>query len=473
MPVNGSLRVREFAQRFVVALFLTFGLSAATVGGAYWKANDWWDDTATVDVTVDERPAGRPANFLIIGSDTRSFVDEAAEAEHFGSAAEQTGQRSDTIMVAHVDPGSGTGMLVSFPRDLWVQVPGLGGAKINAAYNAGPQRVIDTIRQNFDIPIHHYLELNFEGFRNVVDAVGAVPMYFAAPARDTVTGLSVPEAGCHPLDGDAALALVRSRAFEYRDEGGEWRSDQRFDLGRVERQQSFVRALADEVVRDVVRNPTRIGEIVDRALAEENLQRDEDLGLSDVTALVDTFRDVDPGALETVTVPTRREFVEGQDALVLVEEEAAPILERLRSSGGDGDAAARVAPGDVSVAVRNGSGVDGRARAVLDALAAAGFAAVEPPENADRDDYAVTEVRHGPGAGAQARLVLSYLGGAGRTVELDEPPRDAQVVVVVGRDFEEVAPPATPVPAEVPASGATTSTVPPAPADDPTVPRPC
>jgi hypothetical protein len=302
-------------------------------------------------------------------------------------------------------------------------------------------------------------------------------MYFAAPARDTVTGLSVPEAGCRPLDGDAALALVRSRAFEYQDEGGEWRSDGRFDLGRVERQQSFVRALADEVVRDVVRNPTRVGEIVDRALAQENLQRDEGLGLSDVTALLDTIRDVGPGALETVTVPTRREFVEGQDALVLVEEEAAPILERLRSFGGDGgdggDGADRVAPGDVSVAVRNGSGVDGRARSVLDALAAAGFAAVEPPENADRDDYAVTEVRHGPGAGARARLVLSYLGGAGRTVELDEPPGDAQVVVVVGRDFEEVAPPATPAPAQVPASGATTSTVPPVPADDPTVPRPC
>jgi LCP family protein required for cell wall assembly len=471
--------VKEFAQRFAVALVVTFVLSVASIGGAYWKANDWWDDTATVDVQVDEQEAGQAANFLIIGSDTRSFIDDVADEEHFGSAADQGGQRSDTIMVAHVDPDAETGMLVSFPRDLWVQVPGLGPSKINAAYNAGPQRVIDTIKQNFDIPIHHYLEVNFEGFRNIVDAVGSVSMHFAAPARDTVTGLSIAEAGCHALDGDQALALVRSRAFEYQDADGEWRGDDKFDLGRIERQQSFVRALADEMVHDVVRNPTRLGSILDKALAEENLQRDEKLGLSDVTALVDTFRDVDPAALETITVPTRREFIDGQDALVLVEEEAAPIFERLRSFGGEDDVPAGVAPQDVSVAVWNGSGVGGRARAVLDALVAQGFEGVEPPANAERNDFAVTEVRHGPDGAAKARLVLGYLGGAGRTVELAEPPDVAEVLVVVGRDFAEVAPPATSAtsaPADARAGdgdAATTPSTTATPVDDPTVPRAC
>ena len=476
--MSESSRVEEFAHRFAVALIVTLVVSVASIGGAYWKANDWWDETATVDVQVDEQESGPAANFLIIGSDTRAFVDDVADEERFGSAADQGGQRSDTIMVVHVDPEAETGMLVSFPRDLWVQVPGLGPAKINAAYNGGPQRVIDTIKQNFDIPIHHYLEVNFEGFRNIVDAVGSVSMHFAAPARDTITGLSIAEAGCHALDGDQALALVRSRAFEYQDENGEWRSDDKFDLGRIERQQSFVRALADEAVHDVVRNPTRLGSILDKALAEENLQRDEKLGLSDLTALVDTFRDVDPVALETITVPTRREFIDGQDALVLLEEEAAPIFERLRSFGGEDGVPTDVAPEDVSVAVWNGSGVAGRARAVLDALIAQGFEGVEPPENAERNDFAVTEVRHGRGATAKARLVLGYLGGAGRTVELAEAPDVAEVLVVVGRDFEEVVPPAT-APTSAPAhasagdTGAVTTATTAPPVDDPTVPRAC
>ncbi len=80
---------------------------------------------------------------MIIGSDTRSFVDTKDDAEHFGSKAKQTGQRSDTMMVVHIDPGKHTGMLVSFPRDLWVDIPGHGTAKINAAFAfGGPQLTI-------------------------------------------------------------------------------------------------------------------------------------------------------------------------------------------------------------------------------------------------------------------------------------------------------------------------------------------
>ena len=103
-----------------------------------------------------------------------------------GAQQSQTGQRSDTIMVAHIDPGKRTGVLVSFPRDLWVPIPGHGTAKINAAFAyGGAQLTIETIEQDFDVPISHYLEVDFAGFRNIVNAIGSVPIYFPTPARDT------------------------------------------------------------------------------------------------------------------------------------------------------------------------------------------------------------------------------------------------------------------------------------------------
>ena len=86
------------------------------------------------------------------------------------------------MMVVHIDPGKRTGVLVSFPRDLWVAIPGHGTDKINAAFAfGGPQLTIQTIKQDFDIPISHYLEVDFAGFRDIVNAIGSVPIYFPAP----------------------------------------------------------------------------------------------------------------------------------------------------------------------------------------------------------------------------------------------------------------------------------------------------
>ena len=171
---------------------------------------------------------------------------------------EQTGERSDTIMVAHIDPDTETGLLVSFPRDLWVEIPGRGEAKLNSAFNDGPQVVVETITQNFGIPINHYLEIDFAGFRNLVNAIGTVPIYFPTPARDFQTGLAIDAAGCHRLDGETALKYARSREYEYVGEDGDWEKDGTADLGRIRRQQYFIRSLANEAVKSGFRNPLKI-----------------------------------------------------------------------------------------------------------------------------------------------------------------------------------------------------------------------
>ena len=87
--------------------------------------------------------------------------------------------------------------------------------QINGLFNYGPQTVIDMMKQDFDVDINHYVEIDFQAFIGVVDAVGKIPVYFPYPARDNYSGLNVPFAGCQSLDGNAALAYVRSRHLEY------------------------------------------------------------------------------------------------------------------------------------------------------------------------------------------------------------------------------------------------------------------
>jgi len=460
-----SWQPRAFAQRFLLALVITSVFTVSGIGTAYWVAADKIDDAKKADLdpgTLTEVEGGEPANFLIIGSDTRAFIDNAIDEEHFGDPDEQTGQRSDTIMIAHIDPDTETGLLVSFPRDLWVDIPGRESAKLNSAFNGGPQEMIDTLKQNFDIPIHHYIEIDFAGFRNIVDAIGTVPIYFPTPARDIQTGLLIEEPGCHQLDGAMALNYARSREYQYLDADGEWVRDGTADLGRIRRQQYFIRSLADAAVRAGFRNPTKALSILDKMV--ENVTLDEDLGFSDLRALINTFREVDPAVVEMVTVPTVREFFDGQDAQALVESEAAPIFERLRSFGESDEADTLpegVAPEDVRVIVQNGSGVGGQARTVFDALQGAGFGVIDPPGNADRNDYDVTEVRYADGAEDQARYLLAYLGGAGELTEVDGLPEGANVVLVLGRDFEQVLAPTTTEPGDT-ASAVTTTTLGPA-----------
>ena len=98
-------------------------------------------------------------------------------------------------MVVHIDPDAKTSLLVSFPRDLIVDIPGQGEAQINAAFNDGPQKVIDTLKENFDIDINHYVEVNFNAFVGIVDAIGEIPVFFPAPARDDVLRAQHHDAG--------------------------------------------------------------------------------------------------------------------------------------------------------------------------------------------------------------------------------------------------------------------------------------
>ena len=125
------------------------------------------------------------------------------------------------MMVIHVEPAAKRTLIVSFPRDLWVEHPrSTGMAKINSAFNGsggGAERVIKTLEQNFGFNINHYLEVDFQSFEGIVNAIGTVPVYVPHPARDKFTGFIAVNAGCYHLDGYDALQWVRSRHIEFLD----------------------------------------------------------------------------------------------------------------------------------------------------------------------------------------------------------------------------------------------------------------
>jgi len=436
-----------FAARFVTALAIFSTLTATTFAYAHWFANDQFNHSRKIPgldrVLAPEGSSTEPANYLIVGSDTRAFVNDPIARSHFGDPKYQTGQRADVIMIAHIDPkAENKGFLVSIPRDTWVSIPDHGSGKILGAYNYGPAMLINTIKQNFGIRIRHYLEVDFATFSAVVDAIGTVDIFFPAPAYDLKTGLDIKTAGCVPLDGLHALAYARSRDYHFKTASG-YETDARSDIGRIKRQQYFLRSLAQEAIKKGGRNPLTAKRLVEKTVS--HLAHDSEMHLDDFLLLASTFRDVAPTALEMTTLPTERRFFDNgtQDAQAVRTAEAQPILDRLKNftRSTKSAKAPKIAPADIRIQVLNGSGVTGAAGRAQTALVTKGFTSGAAAGDADRSDYATTEVRYAPGAGDKAKVVATYLGGVGRIVPMTTDSANADVAVVLGRDFVAVTAP--------------------------------
>jgi LCP family protein required for cell wall assembly len=269
-------------------------------------------------------------------------------------------------MVIHVDPNKHRAIVVSFPRDLWVEIPGVaidenhcarieGGkcmSKINSAFSNGPDVVIATLSQNYGIPINHYIEVNFKTFEGIVDAIGDVPIYFPYPTRDDDTGLFAPIPGCHELDGKAALAYARARHIEYYSfsDVGWYEADATADIARIKRQQDFMRRLASLAVSKSASNPLIAIDVVDQVV--DNLKVDDNLEKEDLYALVEVFGDVDPNDANSVkflTLPARNGSAGTLSVLYVDDAAAAAVLETLRLGEDATGAATTTLPVDPTV----------------------------------------------------------------------------------------------------------------------------
>jgi LCP family protein required for cell wall assembly len=216
-------------------------------------------------------------NYLFVGSDSRAGSNPSdADYNNVGAEGDIGGQRSDTLMVLHYVKATGTVSLLSIPRDLWVAIgDGNQSQRINTAYQLGTDVVVRTVQRALGIPLHHYVEINFAGFKTIVDAVGGVSVCVDHASRDKHTGLFM-KPGCSTLDGVEALAFARSRFFEQKIDG-DWQVDGTADIGRTGRQRLFVQALAKSAVLGVSDNPFNVGNVIEGALGAVTV--DEQLNL--------------------------------------------------------------------------------------------------------------------------------------------------------------------------------------------------
>jgi LCP family protein required for cell wall assembly len=286
-----------------------------------WAAAASWLAIGRVDATPDNPARPSPAagtNILLVGTDSRAdLTDEQRRELRTGSVE---GARADTLMVLHM-PGLGQDpTLLSVPRDSYVEIPGYGFNKINAAYALeGPALMVDAVEQSTGLAIEGYVEIGFDGFVDVVGAVGGVRMCLPEPVVEERSDLDL-AAGCQELEGKDALAYVRMRY-----------ADPRGDLGRVERQRQFLAALVQEMTR-----PSTL--LVPWELHEAGTATGSALRIGEDTSLVDmmrvglAMRSISGGDGTSLTVPVADSNyqTEAGSSVLWDEAEAARLFQALR-----------------------------------------------------------------------------------------------------------------------------------------------
>jgi LCP family protein required for cell wall assembly len=306
---------------FAVAGLLAAALAVAAVA-SIWLIKYIENNVDQTPVPVDPEIIGEPVNVLVLGSDSRARLSEEEQATK-GSPEDVQGQRSDTIILAHFDPERNKAVLVHLPRDLLVEIPGHGEGKINEAFHlGGPRLMVRTVQRFTGLPIHHYVEVDFVGFRNLVNALGGVRMCVDRPMFDELAELRIPRAGCYRFNGGSALAFVRARHVE---------GDLIPDFARIARQQQFIRALLNKLlsVNSLVRLPSLV------RLATGNVTTDTELSGADILYLGDKLRDLaqqDPTGARTVTlrvVPSVPQDIDGVSYVVAEQPEARRLFRAL------------------------------------------------------------------------------------------------------------------------------------------------
>lgn len=426
-PNRPSKNVYRARRAVVGGIAVVILLVVGVVAYGAWR----WSSVARTEVDLAEPLDGSAENWLVVGSDSRDSIAAGdPDASAFIGGNEATGgRRSDTLVLVRIDPGSEQVHLMSLPRDLWVPIARTDEReRINTAYSYedGPQRLIDTIEEDFDLDIHHYVEVDFAGFEAIVDAVDGVPMDFEVPVRDANSGLVVDQAGCRTLTGDEALAFARSRHLEYRD-GSTWQEEPSGDLGRIARQQQFMLAVFDRAASrvrgaDLGAANGLIGAVVDHVTLDTQL----DMGRA--VQVARRFADLGTGAITTHALPVVPYTTPGgASVLRLDHDQAQPVINIFRGLPAD-DLPAH----QVMLRVLYDPTEQAMAATVSDALEGKGFVVTETGTLGSSARN--TAVRYAPGNERIATEIARHIDPVPQLVE-DPSYKDGRTVLVVGQDI--------------------------------------
>lgn len=299
--VNGRLN-----QRLVVTLDKPTKPSSSDDGSPL--GTDWDLSTENLDVK----------NFLLTGSDNGACPTPGSATS--GGIGDRTsfGERSDTIMIIRIDPSLKRAAILSFPRDLWVNIAGTTRQnRINSAFQStDPNRLVATIKANFEIPIDHYVNINFCAFKEIVTAVDGVKVPFLYPTRDKKTGFNVAAPGCINFDGDKALAYVRSRSgYRYFDPTKQaWLEDPTGDLGRIKRQQDFLRRSMQRALDKGSKSLSVANDLLNAAL--KNVITDDELSPRGMLTLAQAMRDLNTQSIATYTIDSYQKRIGDMSVLI-------------------------------------------------------------------------------------------------------------------------------------------------------------
>lgn len=312
----GRRRTVRWGRRILTGFTAAIAVAlVAIIGGCVWL------DSGLHRVSVFSEYAERPADgagttWLLVGSDSREGLTPEQQAA-LTTGDDMGNGRTDTIIVVHIPSliSEAPTTMVSIPRDSYVDIPGYGKDKINAAFaQGGASLLARTIEEATGLHLDHYAELGFGGFAAVVDALGGVQICPPDPIDDELAGIDLP-AGCQTVDGRNALGYVRTRATP------------RADLDRMVHQRQFIAALLDRANSPSVwLNPWRWYSVPNAGLAA--LKVDDGAHVWDLARLGWGLR----GSTTTVTVPVAKLASNSSGSVVVWDsDKSAELFEALRT----------------------------------------------------------------------------------------------------------------------------------------------
>ena len=444
LPARERRRGRLARALSMLAAVLSFAVFASAVSGYVLVKRYDGNISRLPDLELgQDRPVDAPRdaqNVLIVGSDSRGDLKPGEGTQGRGKTF-VTGQRSDTVILAHLYGDSDTAQLVSFPRDSWVTIPAhvdKGGrqvaarvSKLNSAFfEGGPALLIDTIEGLSGLSIDRYVQIDFDGFQTIVNRLDGVEVCLSKAAKETDSGIDL-QAGRQTIKGPQALAFVRQR-----------KGLPNQDIDRIRRQQQFIGGIVRKALSaGTLANPLRLNGVIDAAT--ESLWVDDGTSFGDLQDLALRFRGFSSGGVIFTTVPIADQNAkrQGQSVVLLDEAGLATLFGGIRRdiAPQTPDAAPSTAPsqallvrpGEVRVRVFNGAGVTGLGRKAFGDLERVGFQLVGTAGNRGAD-AARTTVLHGPGKADSARTLAAAIPGS---VLQPDPALGATLEVVVGADY--------------------------------------
>lgn len=425
---------RKRRRRLTITILVTLLLLMSASAFGAWTYVRGLDTKINRVVAADSALAGQlnedapkapgdPFYMLLMGDDRRPGETQA---------------RSDTLILARVDPKLKKIQLISIPRDSRVKIPGYSAPqKINAASAwGGPALTIKTVKELTGLPISHYLTVDFTGLIKIVDSMGGVwidvPQQIDERTKHDAWNnrFRLIQKGYQKLDGTQALTYVRAR-HSFADG----------DFSRIKNQQLFIKAMVKQALSlsSVVKAPKIIGAVSD------NISTDFTVGqLADLATQFKGMKDAD---LESTTVPSKDAYIDGVAWVIIDEAKFDKMLGRMQrgeplepekvapgSNGTSTVSPVAIKPSAITLTVRNGAGVSGLAKTASDLFVKAGFP-VKESGNMNQFVYSKTLVVFKTGTDAKAGVVREELGYGDVVPAAGLYKFNTDVLVIVGKDW--------------------------------------